>query len=253
MSTMGVIEYRGECSVPWGVFSTMGGIMSTMEGIMSTMEGVQYRGGLLFEYPMVLNTPTVLMISPTCIMISPHGTHDIPPRASWYPPQYWTPPWYSRYPSWYPPWYSWYPPQYSWYPPQFWAPPWYCTHIIQDDLLNWRSWKIQTWHDYRHAVHQCFCTKFDSWYLDLTSSILSELDIYFYRIFTNLSIFPTNKSTSDLKFGLLVAWLMMNIYWWNLNSNELKWHHNDVIFFVQFYCYNPCWCWKIFKFASHWK
>ena len=34
---------------------------------MSTVEGVQYRGGrslLLFEYPMVLNTP--------------HGTHDIP-------------------------------------------------------------------------------------------------------------------------------------------------------------------------------
>ena len=69
---------------------------------MSTMEGVQYRGGknlLLFEYPTVLNTPTVLMISPTYIIISPHGTqiskdgiphgtehphgtHDIPPRAS---------------------------------------------------------------------------------------------------------------------------------------------------------------------------
>ena len=31
--------------------------------------GVQYHGGknlLLFDYPMVLNTPTVLMISPTC-------------------------------------------------------------------------------------------------------------------------------------------------------------------------------------------
>ena len=43
---------------------------------MSTVEGVQYRGGkslLLFEYPTVLNTPTVLKISP-------HGTHDIPPR-----------------------------------------------------------------------------------------------------------------------------------------------------------------------------
>ena len=45
MSTMGVIEYRG-------VFSTVG-------DIMGTVEGVQYRGGnlLLFEYPMVLNTP----------------------------------------------------------------------------------------------------------------------------------------------------------------------------------------------------
>ena len=38
-STMGVIEYCGD--------------------IMGTVEGVQYRGGnlLLFEYPMVLNTP----------------------------------------------------------------------------------------------------------------------------------------------------------------------------------------------------
>ena len=62
--------------------STMGDIMSTVGGyleyrggyhdacrgdIMSTMQGVQYRGGkglLLFEYPTVLNTPTVLMISP---------------------------------------------------------------------------------------------------------------------------------------------------------------------------------------------
>ena len=55
--------------------------------IMSTVEGVQYRGEkslLLFEYPTVLNTPTVLMISPTCIMISPHDTQiskdGIPPR-----------------------------------------------------------------------------------------------------------------------------------------------------------------------------
>ena len=48
---------------------------------MSTVEGVQYRGGkslLLFEYPTVLNTPTVLMISPTVLMISPHIYHDIP-------------------------------------------------------------------------------------------------------------------------------------------------------------------------------
>ena len=38
---------------------------------MSTVEGVQYHGGknlLLFEYPMVLNTP--------------HGTHDIPLHVS---------------------------------------------------------------------------------------------------------------------------------------------------------------------------
>ena len=88
MSTVGgYLEYRGGCSVPWG-------------DIMSTVEGVQYRGGknlLLFEYPTVMNTPTVLMISPHMIsphgtQISkdgiphgtehPHGTHDIPPRAS---------------------------------------------------------------------------------------------------------------------------------------------------------------------------
>ena len=89
--------------------------MMHMGDIMSTMEGVQYRGGkslLLFEYPTVLNTPTVLMISPhmyhdiphgtqiskddiptvlntpTVLMISPtvlnipHGTQDNPPRYS---------------------------------------------------------------------------------------------------------------------------------------------------------------------------
>ena len=56
--------------------------------IMSTMDGVQYRGGkslLLFEYPTVLNTPTVLMISPHGTQISkddiPHGTEH-PPRYS---------------------------------------------------------------------------------------------------------------------------------------------------------------------------
>ena len=71
----GYHEYRGGCSVPWG------------------------KSLLLFEYPTVLNTPTVLMIShhgthdiphmyhdiPHGTQISkdgiPHGTHDIPP---WY-------------------------------------------------------------------------------------------------------------------------------------------------------------------------
>ena len=76
--------------------------------------GVQYRGGkslLLFEYPTVLNTPTVLMISPHMhhdiphgTQISkdgiphgtehPHGTHDIPhvhhdiPHGTEHPPRY---------------------------------------------------------------------------------------------------------------------------------------------------------------------
>ena len=61
--------------------------------IMSTVEDFQYRGGknlLLFEYPTVLNSPTVLMISPHGTQISkdgiphgtehPRGTQDIPPR-----------------------------------------------------------------------------------------------------------------------------------------------------------------------------
>ena len=83
--------------------------MSTMGVILSTVGDTQYCGDLmstmgysvpwgknllLFEYPTVLNTHTVLMISPTCVMISPtvlkfqrmdphgtehpHGTHDIP-------------------------------------------------------------------------------------------------------------------------------------------------------------------------------
>ena len=48
---------------------------------MSTVEGVQYHGGksqLLFEYPTVLNTPTVLMISPHMHHDIPHMHHDIP-------------------------------------------------------------------------------------------------------------------------------------------------------------------------------
>ena len=49
------------------MFSTVRGYHDARGDIMSTVEGVQYREGknpLLFEYPMVLNTP--------------HGTHDIP-------------------------------------------------------------------------------------------------------------------------------------------------------------------------------
>ena len=67
----GYHEYRGVILSTVGMFSTVGDIMMHVGGIMSTLEGVQYRGGksqLLFEYPMVLNTP--------------HGTHDIPPHAS---------------------------------------------------------------------------------------------------------------------------------------------------------------------------
>ena len=113
------VQYRGECSVPWGyilstvgdilstvgVFSNVGDIMMHVGDIMSIVEGVQYRGGknlVLFE------CPTVLMISSTCIMIS-HGTQI---WKDGIPPRYWTPP---RY--------SWYPPRASWYPPRYWTPP----------------------------------------------------------------------------------------------------------------------------------
>ena len=61
---------------------------------MSTVEGVQYHGGkslLLFEYPMVLNTPTVLMISPHIYHDIPHGTQiskDDIPHGTEHPPRY---------------------------------------------------------------------------------------------------------------------------------------------------------------------
>ena len=54
----------------------MGDIMMHVGDIMSTEKGVQYRGGnlFLFEYPRVLNTPTVLMTSPHMYHDIPHGT-----------------------------------------------------------------------------------------------------------------------------------------------------------------------------------
>ena len=47
--------------------STLGDTMMLVEGYHDYHWGVQYHGGynlLLFEYPTVLNTPTVLMIPP---------------------------------------------------------------------------------------------------------------------------------------------------------------------------------------------
>ena len=73
----------------------VGDIMSTV-GVFSTVGG----NLLLFEYPTVLNTSTVLntvlMISPMCIMIfrhstehlPEHSTHDIPNVHHDIPPQY---------------------------------------------------------------------------------------------------------------------------------------------------------------------
>ena len=40
------VQYRGGCSVPWGVFSTVGDIMSTVGGYLEYRGGVQYRGGI---------------------------------------------------------------------------------------------------------------------------------------------------------------------------------------------------------------
>ena len=69
MSTMrGYLEYREGYSVPWGYHDACG-------EYHEYHGGVQYRRGsnlLLFEYPTVLKTPTVLMILP---------------HVSWQPPQ----------------------------------------------------------------------------------------------------------------------------------------------------------------------
>ena len=81
LSTVGDVQYRGD-------------IMMHVGDIMSTVEGVQYRGGyhpLKFEYPTVLNTPTVLMISPHKHHDIPHGTQiskDGIPHGTEHPPRY---------------------------------------------------------------------------------------------------------------------------------------------------------------------
>ena len=68
LSTVGVklstVENTRYCE---GYHDTCGDIMSTV-GVFSTVRGTQITKDL---FPMVLNTPTVLMISPTYIMTSP--------------------------------------------------------------------------------------------------------------------------------------------------------------------------------------
>ena len=39
------VQYRGGCSVPWGVFSTVGGYHEYRGGYLEYRGGVQYRGG----------------------------------------------------------------------------------------------------------------------------------------------------------------------------------------------------------------
>ena len=61
LSTVGDTQYRGD--IMMHLFSPdVGDFMSTVGGKFFC---------LIFEYPTILDTPTVLMISPTCIMISP--------------------------------------------------------------------------------------------------------------------------------------------------------------------------------------
>ena len=48
-STVGGAQYRGGCSVPWGVFSTVGDIMSTVGGYLEYRGGVQYRGDIMIN------------------------------------------------------------------------------------------------------------------------------------------------------------------------------------------------------------
>ena len=110
----GGVQYRGGTSwVPWGVILSTVGDVQYRGGYHDARGGYhEYRGGCsvpwgkVFYYlstPWYWTPPTVLMISPHMYhdiphgtQISkddiphgtehPHGTHDIPPRASWYPP-----------------------------------------------------------------------------------------------------------------------------------------------------------------------
>ena len=65
------VQYRGGYLEYRGATQYRGGFNDARGGYHEYRGGVQNLGGinlLLFEYPTVLNTPTVLMISPTCIM-----------------------------------------------------------------------------------------------------------------------------------------------------------------------------------------
>ena len=77
----GYLEYRGGVQYRGGYHDARGGYHEYCGGC-SVLWGKNIS---LFEYPTVLNTPTVLMISPTCIMISPtvlKFQRMVPPRYS---------------------------------------------------------------------------------------------------------------------------------------------------------------------------
>ena len=162
----GGAQYRGGCSVPWGISWVPWGISWVPWGcsvpwgiswvpwgvVLSTMGDVQYRGGISW-CPWGISWVPWRVFSTMggksfVIWVPqgtehPHGTHDIPPHASWYPPtvlkfQRMVSPHGTEHPhgthdippraSWYPPRASWYPPRASWYPPHAsWYPPRYWT------------------------------------------------------------------------------------------------------------------------------
>ena len=58
----GGAQYRGGCSVPWGVISTVegvqyrGDIMSTVGGYLEYRGGVQYRGDIMINVGDILSS-----------------------------------------------------------------------------------------------------------------------------------------------------------------------------------------------------
>ena len=137
--------------VLWGVFSTVGTIfcnLSNMEGYHDTCGGYhEYLGGTQIEDFVPYGTE------------HPHGTHDIPPRSSWYPSRYLVfptvfkiTPQYSKYPPlyWTPPRYSRYPPHLSWYPPWYWTSPWYSRYPPH------ASWYPPTVLNTPTVLHTCY-------------------------------------------------------------------------------------------------
>ena len=73
------VQYRGGCSVPWGVFSTVGG---TILWNLSTVEGYHDACGGYHEYCGGCSVPWGTQITKD---FSPHGTEH-PSRYSRYPP-----------------------------------------------------------------------------------------------------------------------------------------------------------------------
>ena len=88
--TWGISWVLWGCSVPWG--DTILWNLSTVEGYHDACGGYhEYRGGCSVPW----GTQITKDFSPK-VLNTLHGTHDIPPRASWYPHGTEHPPRYSR-------------------------------------------------------------------------------------------------------------------------------------------------------------